>query len=198
MKVARAIFFSWLPLAGATTGILLVCYAGIQQNYRQSLNDPQIQMAEDGAAILRGGGVPAQLVDRTIPKDIGGSLAPWLAVYDASGTPLEADAVLDNAPPRPPAGIFDVTRKGLPPIVGHHLTIGYPSNENRLSWQPSPGVRQAIVIVWVPEKQQFVVAGRNMREVESRTRNLGMTFFLGWLALMVATLFAKALERYFV
>ena len=82
MKAARAIFLSWLPLAVAVTGLSLLVHVAVQQNYRQSLNDPQIQMAEDGAAKLGDGGVPADIVVRGGMIDIAQSLAPWIAVYD--------------------------------------------------------------------------------------------------------------------
>jgi len=207
MKVARSIFFSWLPLAGASTGILLVAYAGIQQNYRQSLNDPQIQMAEDAAFELSAG-VPATTIVPIPQLDVSNttgrltplldkSLVPWIAIYDEAGKPITTSAILDDAMPQPPLGVFQDTKNGLPLIVGHHLTTGYPPNENRVTWQPEPGVRQALIVVWIPETKQFVVAGRNMREVEERIGKLGEMFFLGWLVLMAATLFAKILEKYF-
>jgi len=196
MRTARAIFFSWLPLAGATTGILLITYTGIQQNYRQSLNDPQIQMAEDGGRAL----VSGVSVNQIVPVgavgtvDLAQSLAPWIGVYDSSGKALVSSGTLDGAMPQPPKGIFEDTKSGLPPIVGHHLTINYPAGENRVTWQPNPDVRQALIVVYVPKTKEFVAAGRNMREVEERISTTGSFFFLGWLALMAATLFAKVLE----
>lgn len=199
MKHVQVIFFSWFPLAGATTGILLVCYAGIQQNYRQSLNDPQIQMAEDAADAIDSG-VP---INQIVPIGSVGSiniltsLAPWMGVYDASGKVLVSSGTLVGEIPQPPKGVFDDTRSGLPSIVGHHLTLNIPTNENRVSWQPNPILRQAIVVVYVPRTNQFVVVGRNMREVENRIGNLSTMFFLGWLALMAATLSAKGIEWYF-
>lgn len=194
----RTIFFSWLPLAGATTGILMIAYTGIQQNYRQSLNDPQIQMAEDGAAALASGVSIAQVVPvgAVGTVDLAKSLAPWVGIYDASGNALVSSGTLNGTMPQPPRGVFDDTRTGLPLIVGHHFTSSFPQNENRISWQPNPSVRQAIVVVWAPQAKQFVVIGRNMREVENRIGTLGTMFFLGWLGLMAATLFAKVLEYY--
>src|SRR5581483_7658620 len=98
----------WLMAAVPATLVLGVAYAVVQQDYRTSLDDPQIQMAEDAAARLQGGESPAALVVREAPPvDISGSLDPWLAVYDASGTPLEASAVLDNVSPKLPQGVFN-------------------------------------------------------------------------------------------
>ena len=184
MKKARSIFFSWLPLAIAVTGLCLLVHVAVQQNYRQSLNDPQIQMAEDGAAKLSAGGAPADVVARGEMIDMAQSLAPWIAVYDNTGMPLEANAFLDGAPPKPPKGVFDAAKSAN------------PTHEDRISWQPSSDVRQAIVIVYVPQKDEYVVAGRNMREVEDREGQLGTFVLLAWLAIMGATLFAKILGHY--
>lgn len=199
MKVMQTIFFSWLPLAGAVTGVLLIVYAGIQQNYRQTLNDPQIQMAEDAAQAIRSDVSLNQIVPvgSVGTVDLATSLAPWIGVYDAEGNALVSSGTLDGAPPKPPKGVFDATKNGLPPIVGHHLTVDFPANENRISWQPASDVRQAIIVVYVPQTKQFVVAGRSMREVEEREEKLGAIIFLGWLLLMAATLFAKILAYRF-
>jgi len=183
MKVPVRVFLSWLPLAVAITGICLLVYGAVQQNYRQSLNDPQIQMAQDGAARLADGGIPAELVQRGVaPVDAAKSLAPWIAVYDASGTPLESSAVLDGRPPTPPQGIFDLAK-----AQGTNL----PHN----TWQPEGGVRIALVVVPVtsgPNQGYFVAAGRNMSEVENREGDLTTFVGLAWIVLLVAT-FATAL-----
>src|SRR5579863_1835709 len=99
MRVARKIFFSWLPLAGATTGILLICYTGIQQNYRQPLNDPQIQMAEDATTALDSGTSVNQIVPvgSVGTVDLAKSLAPWIGVYDMNGKALVSSGTLDGA-----------------------------------------------------------------------------------------------------
>ena len=121
-------------------------------------------MAEDGAALLENGDVPADLVppQRQPTVNIATSLAPWIAVYDSNGTPLESSGVLDGKPPAPPQGIFDLAK-----AQGSNL----PHN----TWQPRDGVRVALVVVPVTSGHSagyFVAAGRNMREVEDREGNL--------------------------
>jgi hypothetical protein len=99
----------WLPIACATSGLFLFAFWGIQQQYRITLNDPQVQLAEDGAAALANGVTPAELVGDRPQVDIKTSLAPWIAVYDPSGTPLASTGVLDSAPPEPPRGVFNMS-----------------------------------------------------------------------------------------
>src|SRR6185436_9409124 len=53
MKYGNA-FIAWLPLAVAITGVCGLVYATVHQNYRQSLNDPQIEIAEYLAGRLDG------------------------------------------------------------------------------------------------------------------------------------------------
>lgn len=192
MKWLTRVIIPWLPPAIAVTGLCLLVCAAVQQNYRQSLNDPQIQLAEDGAARLALGGVPAELVQRGVPSvDAGKSLAPWIAVYDESGTVLESSAVVDGRPPTPPKGIFDAAKAG----EGKDSSLQF---ENRVTWQTASGVRNALVVVWVPETKQFVVSGRNMREVEEREGRLTTIVTLAWLVLLAATLVTKTLARRFV
>lgn len=188
MKFLGRTFVSWLPLGVAITGICLLVYATVQQNYRQSLNDPQIQMAQDGAASLENGGVPADLVppQREPAINVDTSLAPWIAVYDANGTPLESSAFLDGKPPTPPKGIFDLAKK-----QGTNL----PHN----TWQPRDGVRVALVVVPVTSGHSagyFVAAGRNMREVEGREDSLSQFVLLAWLVLLGATFLTKVFADY--
>lgn len=179
----------WLPQAVIITGLSLLIYVSIQQNYRQSLNDPQIQMAEDSAAALANGAVPASLVIRGAPLiDAAASLAPWIAVYDLNGTPLESSAELDGAPPKPPLGVFEAAKNGLPLVVGHHLTADIPAGENRISWQTASGTRIALVVVWIPQQKEFVASGRTMREVELREQSVFLMAVAMWGALMTATL----------
>lgn len=194
MNATPRVFSAWFPLAVAVTLVCGLIYTGVQQTYRQGLDDPQIQMAEDGAMRLAAGGVPAELVQRGVPKvDAVQSLSPWIAVYDGSGMPLESSAVLNNAPPKPPAGVFDESgwKRGI--LASNVAKTAVP--ENRVTWQPEPGVRIALVIVPVEGSEYFVVAGRNMREVERRTSVFTTTLGIGWLFTLFATLVAVALTR---
>ena len=163
----------WFPLLVILTGMLAFAYWAVQQNYRQSLNDPQIQMAEDAAATLDAGAAPASIVTRGVPLvDISTSLAPWVAVFDASGTPLESSASLGNLPLALPAGVFDVsTWKRVYAEYGIAMTI--PKSETRFTWQPQIDVRQAVVLVRA-SNGTFVAAGRSMREAENRVSVLTM------------------------
>ena len=187
----------WFVAAVPTTLILLAAYAIVQQNYRESLNDPQIQMAEDAALALESGAVPAQIVPHGTPiLNIAASLAPWVAVYDSQGQLLENSGELNGAPPQLPQGVFDSSQWGF---FGPNRNLdGAPVAEDRFTWQPDPSDRQAIVLVQTPDKKYFVAAGRNMREVEQRIEHEGEIIFAAWFLTLAAALIASYLAWWIV
>jgi hypothetical protein len=168
----RVIAQRWLPLAvGIAAMSLLVC-AAVQQDLRLSANDPQIQMAEDAAWVLEQGQtfeVPSgQLVD------VARSLAPFVIVFGEDGKPRTSNGVLEGTTPVPPAGVFAFTRE---------------HGQDRITWQPLEGVRIAAVIVhFGGSTPGFVLAGRSLREVESRSSIVLQLAAAACLAALVATL----------
>ncbi len=161
----RRTLVSWFPFAFLATVLALTAYATVQQVYRSSANDPQIQMAEDAAAKLAGGApltvvVPGEIVDMT------GSLAPYLIVFNEIGAPVAASGRLNGRVPVPPAGVFAVARR-VP--------------EQRLTWQPTRDARSAIVVRhYGGSNPGFVLAGRSLREVEQRVARLAASVFMMW------------------
>ena len=149
------------------------------------MNDPQIQMAEDGALVLAHGGVPADVVPHGATFDAEASLAPWIAVFDQNGTPLESSASVGTAPLQLPKGLFDTSTW----LKGKMYTQN-GMRETRVTWQPNPETRQAVVLVQTTDGR-FVAAGRNMREVEQRIEHEGEIIFAGWLVTLAALLVAS-------
>jgi hypothetical protein len=155
-------------LAGFTL-LCLINYLAVQQTLRQTANDPQIQMAEDAAALLTRGETPAALA---LPApaadkiDMAESLAPFLMSFDDEGKPISSNAQLGGKFPAPPAGIF-----------AHARTHG----QNRVTWQPRPGVRNATVIIhYGGMRPGFVLAARSLRQVEARVSNIGRLIAAAW------------------
>ncbi|MCE9541895.1 hypothetical protein K8R03_05065 [Candidatus Kaiserbacteria bacterium] len=181
----------WAPVAVAVTLMSGLLYGVVQQNYRLSLNDPQVQIAEDVALLLRSG-VKASALAPQEQINIAQSLSPWFAIYDASGTPIVSSGLLDGAMPKPPRGVFDDLISGEVHDAGLKTSLKAEdiaqTGENRLSWQPRANVRQAIVVVQADDG--FVVAGRGMREVEQRIWQMEMLIVLGWVVTLCATLVA--------
>jgi hypothetical protein len=172
MKLVFRLLKSWLPLAVAISVLSLAMYAAVQQALRSGANDPQVQMAEDAAAALAGGASPASLIPAG-RVDLASSLAPYLIIFDANGSPLASNALLHDQIPVPPAGVLDYTRQ---------------HGEDRITWQPEPGVRSATVILPVNSSQAgFVLAGRSLREVERRETQAFQIAGAAWLAAIGAS-----------
>ena len=171
-SVARGVLY-WLPLGLGITVLAGLVYVAVQQNFRQTANDPQIQMAEDAAARLEGGGQPQAVVGAG-KVDIARSLAPFLIVYDDAGRPTASSAELDGQTPSIPEGVFASVRQ---------------SGEDRISWQPRPGVRSATVIIrFGGSRPGFVLAGRSLREVEKREAQLTQMVAGAWIVALAGSL----------
>lgn len=174
--VARA-----LPAWAAATALALLVYASVQQAHRSGANDPQIQIAEDAARALALGADPHTVAGGPA-VDLAVSLGVWTTVFDAANHVLATTAVLDGHPPVPPAGVLESARHDL---------------QNRISWQPRPGVRSATVSAVVPGGSRMVVTvGRSLREVEVREMRLEVIAGVAWLAASFGILLAAALAEW--
>jgi hypothetical protein len=174
----KAILQHWLWMVMVVTGLVGLLYAAVQQDIRQSANDPQIQMAEDAAAKLAGG-QPVQSVVPSEKVDIATSLAPYLIIFDVNGNTIASSAQLNGQTPTIPAGVFDSVRQ---------------DGEDRITWQPQSGVRSAIVVnQFRGSTSGFVVAGRSLREVEKREDALLQILEVGWVVMLLVIFVATAL-----
>lgn len=169
---------NWIPLTVAVTMTCGLVYVTAQQIYRQSANDPQIQLSEDTARDLE-----SNQPEKIVPSaniNISKSLNTFLIVYDQSGQPVLSQAVLDGKIPSPPAGVFEYVSQ---------------NGEDKITWQPKNGVRIAAVV----NKYQsasgsgFVLAGRSLREVENRVDQLGIKVLIAWVITLATTFFANIL-----
>lgn len=151
-------FVLWLPLGLVTLFLCGLVNLAVQQNYRMSANDPQIQAAEDVAsAVSQGKATPDELFQGT-PTEMASSLASFIITYTATGTPIVSSVVVDGKIPSLPSGIAD--------YFNTH-------NEDRITWEPKPGLRIAAVITKFSGSQPgFALIGRSLREVEIREQNL--------------------------
>lgn len=160
--------------------ITLVCglvYGAVQQNFRQSANDPQIQIAEDVADALSNGRNPQDL-NPVNKVEIAKSLASYLIIFNDLGEPIASSAQLDGEIPQVPAGVFDYVRR---------------FGEDRFTWQPRSDARSAVVVTrYQGNNSGFVLAGRSMREVERREDRLLMEVAFAWMVNIFASFVAAA------
>lgn len=167
-------FVFWLPLAAVMFVLSLLVYTAVQQNYRMSANDPQIQVAEDVAASITSGATPADSIVPPNPTaDMSSSLSAFLIVYSATGTPIGGSVALDGKIPSMPTGVADYVKL---------------HGEDRFTWQPKSSVRAAVVVTSFSGPQSgFILVGRSLKEIEIREGNLlkicGVAMLLGWIVI---------------
>jgi hypothetical protein len=195
-----AIVYNALVLIALSTGLALALNTIPQQVLRQGANDPQIAIAGDLEARLESGVAPSAAVPGANGVDIARSLSPFVIVYDDQGRPVASQAVLNGQTPTPPAGVFDYVRQHGEERVSWQPVPGTTSNKDEKSGlnggvtlQRGHGVRIAAVIQRVTGPTPgFVLAGRNMREVEAREAQVGQLALLTWIGMMGVILVGTA------
>ena len=130
-------------------------------------------MVEDAKAAILSGTDPFDVsVQHAV--DIAKSLAPFIAIYDQKQKPIYSTGILDGQPPLPPSGVFAKTLDG---------------KDNRVTWQPRPDVRIALVVIHFDGNNPgYILAGRSLREVETRVSDLAVMIFIGWFFALIGTL----------
>lgn len=165
-------FFAWIPLGFAITVVSIMVYVVIQQDLRQGANDPQIQIAEEAAQNLVAG-KPLDAMGLASSVEIGESISPWLTIVDAQGNIVSSTMTLNGKQAKPPAGA---------------LAYATEHGQNRITWQPQPGVRQAVAMVAIGDSRSSVaIAGRSLRETEKRVDYMGALVAGAWAVAMMGS-----------
>ncbi len=166
----QSLFFSHAAAAVIVTGIMLCMYATVQQTYRSSANDPQLEMARNISNSLN------KSIDYLIVDFINltQSLSVFTELFDKNGKTLKSNGFINVHLPQLPQGIFQFVKK---------------NNEDVVTWQPESNVRLAMVIEKVNSPiVGFVAVGRSLKEVETRESNLVKMVAIVWIACMVVLL----------
>lgn len=177
----KAAFKAWLPLAVLATFMAGTICMITHFILRQSANDPQIQQAQDWADQIEGGTDPNRLTLGAF-IDPARSLAPFGIVYDQDGR-IVASSVAAPSTMLQPNGVFDTVDASA-------------AKEARYTWQPVNGERYAAVLkrATLQEKSYYVLAGRNIKQVDERiSRGLWMVG-VTWAVTLVAIVVAQNLH----
>ena len=172
--MAVRILKTWILVVFIVTAFSGTIYWTVQQDYRQTTYDPQIQMAQDAAGALSNGGKVKDY--NTASKiDVSKSLAPFIVIYDVKGNPIASSGNLNGQDPTLPTGVLDFTKT---------------NGVDRITWQPQDNTRIATVVDYYSSATQsgYVLAGRNMHETESRIEKLLGEVAIGWAATVFGSL----------
>ena len=182
------VLFSFLPIVAAVTLSIGFAYVAAQQVYRMNANDPQVGMAEDAANALAHGAE----VNTVVPAgsvEIDTSPSPYVIIYDSAGKPIAGNGALHGGAPVLPEGV---------------LAAAHADGENRITWEPQDGVRQAIVVVPYSHSDTsgftngYVMSGRSLSETEKNIGNLTYMAEIALVASLVITLILVALKELIV
>lgn len=182
MNKRNTLLSIWIVLAAICTTLVGLVYVSAQQVYRQSANDPQIEITEEIASAISGGAPADQLIPSAGGTDIKNSLSAFAMIFDQDSKVLGSSAKLNNADPIPPKGVFEAA-------AAHGRTL--------ITWEPEKGVRIATVIsaVHTGDKTVYVLAGKNLREVEKRILALTYASITAWIiSLLLSVLFVRAVN----
>jgi hypothetical protein len=181
MQKFKNIIKYWLVVALVATAFCSLIYAAVQQTLRQGANDPQIQMAEDIASALENGESVASVMP-TNQVDLSSSLGTFVILFDDRGNQTASSGRLHGQSPQLPGGVLEYVRK---------------HSEDRLTWQPEPGVRIATIVrEYKGANPGFVLSGRSMREVERRIDQITLFCGITWIATLGLALIIIAAGEY--
>jgi hypothetical protein len=160
----------WIASLIVVTLLCGLTYVITQHILRADANDPQIQMAEDAATALAKGQPPQSVLPRT-KVAMDKSLAPFVIIYDSAGQPVATSGTINNQAPLLPNGVLEATKQ---------------NGEDRITWQPQNDTRIAAVITaYSGTTEGFVLAGRSLREVESRESEVLIYTIIAWIASLI-------------
>ena len=139
------------------TILIGLVYVSVQQSYRSSANDPQIQIVRELRTRLEFG-KPIDYYLRQDSMDLENSMGTFVATFDKNGQPLQSNALLDGKLPNLPSGVIQY-------VKAH--------KEDWVTWQPRKTIRLALGIAATnTEPVAYVAAGRSLVEVEERISRL--------------------------
>ena len=148
-------------------------YATVQQTYRTSANDPQMQIVNELRTRLEfGKSIENYMKQDSV--DLENSMGIFVATYDKNGQPLQSNALLDGKLPQLPSGVLK--------YVSAH-------KEDWVTWQPRKTIRLALGIAATnSEPVAYVAAGRSLIEVEQRISRLFTLCGICWTLCMTIIL----------
>lgn len=151
-KVLSQTFVAWLPFAVIIVIFSGLAYATVQQSYRQTANEQLYQIIESVTDNINQGQPLNQIVPAQGTVDLSSTVLPFVIMYDATTTELGSSVQLNGKNPSVPVGL---------------LAAAKAQGQYAETWQPAPGVREAVVVKYLTGAQSgYIVAGRSLKQTE--------------------------------
>lgn len=171
-------------ISTCTVAVLVVvgyAYVAMLQNYRQTANDPQIELAGSWASQISTGAMDASTVFTSIPATIDPSsnLSVFGVITNADGKVLSSNMTMDGTTPLPPKSV---------------LAAAGTDRQNRITWQPQAGTRIALVVQGYNHNGAagYVLVGRSLKEIDVRTTALAWMSGSAAMIVLLLGVFASA------
>lgn len=160
------------------TGVMLITVAAFLAwfSYGLSLRNggdrEPLLAAATAARQLTSGSAPGSVVPAVI--DMASSPAPFVIVLDARGRILASSGRLNGRTPQLPAGV-------LAWVAAH--------GQDRITWQPEPGIREAAVIqAYGGPHPGFVLAAQSLQHIYRQQQSIIWTIASAWLAALAISI----------
>ncbi len=140
-----------------------ICYTG-RLVLRQQANDPQIEVTEQVAGIIRQGAPLEAIVGTAQQIDLSESDALFVAIFDKDKNLAGSTALVNGQPISVPSENFDLAK-----LQGDY----------RFDLEVTEGRKMAAVLKPVDENA-YVLAGRSLAEFEKRADTLSLPIWIGW------------------
>ena len=162
--------------AGLGLGLTLSSYLMAQQVVRLGANGVPAEVAN--AVAGRWDRQPAADLAGPNVSDPAGRLAPNIFMYNVQRRLIASNTGATTKADQPPAGSFDYAKK---------------HGDNRFTWQPPHGQRQAAVLAFDTHNGGYVLATQSLKESEHLIDQLGRLALATLVGVTVLTIFVAVL-----
>ena len=150
MYILQKIKF-WFPYVLLTICVCFTFYVISQQMLRLGANDLPNQISVNIANKLSDN----LTIQQDLPSkiDLTNNQSPFVIVYDGTGKQIISTASINGTSVEIPQGVLNEAK-----VKG----------QNRVTWQPQQGIREAIVVTYYTGGSTgYVVAGKSLQETEN-------------------------------
>jgi hypothetical protein len=161
----------WIAGAVLITFAAGAAWLGYGVSLRSGGDQQPLRLATRAASLLEAGSRPADILPPAI--NMAASPAPFVMVFDRQHHVLASSGRLNGRMPALPGGV---------------LAWAARHGEDRITWEPRPGLREAAVIEpYGQPRPGFVLAAQSLQTISARQRTLTWSIACCWLAALTVS-----------
>lgn len=162
------IVIAYLRYAAVFTLSILALYITTQQVLRLEANTQIAMMVQDIASQdIMSQIQPGSTIDYSRSVDVSKIASPFVIIADNTMHIVESSISVKGSEPTLSSGVFEYAKM---------------KGENRLTWQPMQGVREALIVKYVSSASGgwYAIAGQSLQETEKLIDIIGIDLLMGW------------------